>query len=162
MSGVLVTVVPPAMYDFASLTNTNGITMTFVVASRIDTTGAESGVLQVRAHTITLTNSGDRIDVDVSLHGYTPDDPGTDYGQVGASMANVNFLAPLSPGAPLYKTTALTGRFGGQLKVTVKATRGNNMLTALQAKLSIDLMLKTGGAARYPMARLPGTFLGYA
>ena len=160
MSGQLITVVPPTLYDLTSLNNVNLATMSFIVASRIDTTGVESGVLQVRVHAINIQTAGDRIDIDASLHGYSPDDPGTDFGQVGASMANVNFIG-IQQTPPLYSTISLSGNFGGQLKIVVKGTRGSAVSTTLSAKLSIDLVLKTGAAARDPMARMPGTFLGY-
>src|SRR5689334_15726410 len=120
MSGMLISVVPPTLYDFVSLAT--GQSVAFNVASRIDTTGVEAAVLQVRVHTVNL-NTGDSITVDAVPHGYSPDDPGTDFGQVGTTMATASFAGQLTVGG-LYTTTALSGQFGALLRIAVKATRG--------------------------------------
>lgn len=166
MSGMLITVLPPTIFDFSSLILTNGAYVSFPIAQRIDTAGYESGFLQVRIHpngSNTIDRANDSIKVVVTPHGYTPDDPGTDFGSVTPNTPTLA-VVPLANSytSPDFQVMAIgTTGFGGLLKVSVIGARGQTASGNIIAKLSIDLALKTGGDARAMAARMPGCFTGY-
>jgi len=160
MSGMLLCIVPPTVFNFDNLIGTIGKSVSVPIAQRIDTSGYESGVLQVRVHSVNLTGA-DTITVTITPHGYTPDDPGLDFGSVGTVLQTITVT---DGNAPDYQNVALTTSntpFGNLLRINVNGNRLATQTTVLNAKLSIDLTLKTGGAARPMTARMPGAFLGY-
>src|SRR5438270_11790888 len=61
MSGMTLTVCPPTLFDFGNVLASNN--MSFNVATRIDASGFESGVLVVRQHTLDVGSVNEVITV---------------------------------------------------------------------------------------------------
>jgi len=158
--GTLVSVLPPTRFDFSTLNEALGGSVSLTLARRIDVTGFTNATLGVRVHAATFTNANDTVQVSVTTDGYTPDDAGRDYGASGDTLAAAT-IAQSTP-VPDYQTQAFVSQsFGALLQVIVIGSRLDLAAGTIAVTLSIDLWLKCRGHVAAPHARRPGTFLGY-
>lgn len=138
MSGTFIEICPPRVYDFSALAASAGA-MIMPVAERISVHSWTEGSLVVRVHTIDIADAGDSIEVQVSTDGFTQEDPTAIF--TGSQVA----VATLDSGvqAPFFSVTALTSPFAAMLRIDVAGVRGSAGVTALAAKLSIALSMKS-------------------
>lgn len=143
MAGTLIEICPMRVYDF-SLLNESAGQMSMPVAERIDVSQWTEGSLIVRVLTVDIEAEGDDIAVTVSPDGFTYESPASIY--VGAPVATAAFDSTMQ--APGFLISALSLPFGPMLRVDVAGIRNTGGVTALSARLSICLSMKSGVIGR--------------
>lgn len=139
MSGTFIEICPPRVYDFSALAVGAG-SMRMPVAERIDVRTWTEGSLIVRVHTLDIADPADSIEVSASPDGFTFEDSAAIF--AGSAVASAAFDNSMQ--VPVFSTTALAVPFGAMLRVDVAGVRNSASVTALTAKLSIGLSMKSG------------------
>lgn len=153
MAGTTLCLLPPTTFDFNDLTLHASNPQAIVIAQRIEVSGWESAILGVRVHSTGTISAGDRIEVAAYVHGYSIDEPGTDFsGTTGQQVGLLQNVVTNTSAVPDYRVVGLDQQFGALVKVVLLAYRTTaNPPTAFTVKLSMDLDLKTGVVAEKRM-----------
>lgn len=137
MAGKVIRVVPLTNYDWSNIGV--GVEVVTFVALHVDVSQFRHATLCVRAHNLNIPGDGS-VQVQVVPDGHTQQDPSLHFLDADA-MQSVTMTA--SDVVPHYRTLELTaGRIGAMVAVAITATMDTTQSQAMDAKLSVDLVLK--------------------
>lgn len=140
MSASTLTVITKRTFDFSKLQNAQ--TQEIPLCRAFDVTGAKQIDLVLRAHSKTITSTG-QIDVIVQGVSLSSEDPSVDFLYTSSGAGGVVTLGSLSLTsaltAPFSNLTSLSGPWGPMVRVILKGTGATS--ATIQAELSIDLIV---------------------
>jgi hypothetical protein len=141
-------IVHPTTYDFGGLAGVPGTQMSVVIAQRIDATEFESATLQLRMHGVNIADQADLITVSLAPDGFTNDDTNSDFTRSTALVPVASFSITAFTSASDFQIADVTGLSSLYL-VYVTGMRNAITQTALSARISLDLVLKTGEGSEW-------------
>jgi hypothetical protein len=112
MAGYVLQILPPTSFDFTNLVATANAQFVVPIAQRIDVSQFEFWTVEVRVHSVTITNSGG-IDVLVGGDGFTPDDP---------TLTGLHWAVTTCPSAVAGERRASPARASLQQSITFRPT----------------------------------------
>lgn len=137
MSGQIIRVVPFTNYDWEHVAA--GQEVTTFVAKHIDVSQFRHATLAIRVHSHNIPGDG-TVHVQVVPDGSTLEDPTAEFFDTNA-LQTVDIVA--GDTTPFYRTLELTaGRIGSMVSVAIGATMDSSQSQAMDAKISVDLVLK--------------------